>query len=241
MDELCALLPWDSEFFGFPVARVTATVLTEQSAAAMVEWCAQRNVKCLYLRAKPDCAETGRIAASAGFRFVDTRMDFELEVESVSPHHSAGVSFRPARETDLSALRQIARNAHRDTRFFFDGRFNPSRAEDLYAKWIEVEYARKGGKVWVAEVSAGEPAGYVSWHIDSENHCGRVGLLGVDAAHRGRGFGRGLLNTAIEWSLKNGFTTVRVATQARNVPAQRLYQTIGFRTVEIANWYHRWF
>jgi len=241
MDEPCTLLPWDSEFFGFPVACVTANVLTEQSAAALVDWCARRNVKCLYLRARSDCAETGRVAASTGFRFVDTRMDFELEAKSISQHHSAGVSYRPACEPDLPALRQMARNAHRDTRFFFDGRFDPSRTEDLYAKWIDVEYARKDGRVWVAEAGAGQPAGYASCHIDSENHYGRVGLLGVDASHRGRGIGRGLLNTAIEWSLKNGFTTVRVATQARNVPAQRLYQAIGFRTIEIANWYHRWF
>jgi hypothetical protein len=38
-----------------------------------------------------------------------------------------------------------------------------------------------------------------------------------------------------------GASVLTVATQARNIAAQRLYQRAGFLTSSVRVWYHRWF
>ena len=58
--------------------------------------------------------------------------------------------------------------------------------------------------------------------------------MAVEAAHRGRGIGRMLLETAIELTRAKGRSTLVVATAAADMANLRFYQLAGFRmrTVE---------
>jgi ribosomal protein S18 acetylase RimI-like enzyme len=49
-----------------------------------------------------------------------------------------------------------------------------------------------------------------------------------------------LTEAALAWFCAQGLQRAQVVTQGRNIAAQRLYQKCGFRTGEIALWYHRW-
>ena len=84
-------------------------------------------------------------------------------------------------------------------------------------------------------------AGYISCQVDAVTGTGRIGLIAVAELERGRGLGRILVSGALRWLGEAGCREVRVATQASNVPAQRLYQALGFRTAEASATYHRWF
>ena len=70
---------------------------------------------------------------------------------------------------------------------------------------------------------------------------GEIALVGVQARARGRGIGQALLQAARTWFEENGLRAIRVATQGRNLAAQRLYQRNGFRTETVQLYYHRWF
>jgi len=50
----CELLPWDSEHFGFTIARLETGPLTEEDAIEVDAWCAQAGVRCLYFEAPSD-------------------------------------------------------------------------------------------------------------------------------------------------------------------------------------------
>src|SRR5260370_830569 len=44
----CHVLGWDSEFFGFRIARVRKPSLTAQSLREVMEWCGREKIRCLY-------------------------------------------------------------------------------------------------------------------------------------------------------------------------------------------------
>ena len=64
-----------------------------------------------------------------------------------------------------------------------------------------------------------------------------VELVWLDPAARGRGLAGALVGAALEPFHP---TVVRVATQAGNVPALRLYETLGFRTTKVTSILHLW-
>ena len=232
---LCDLLGWDSEFFGFPIARVRANRLSAGDAPAILEWCAAEHVRCLYLLASGTDLETARIAAESGFRFVDVRVTLEcIPMNSSAP----STLVRSARPEDARTLAAIARVSHTDSRFYWDGGFPRELCDRLYETWIEKSLAGDARRVLVAEHD-GEAAGYIT--CDWSGDTGRIGLIAVAKQVRGTGMGSALVQAALAVFHEAGVRRVTVVTQGRNVPAQRLYQRCGFVTSAVEIWYHAWF
>lgn len=234
----CVFLPWDSSFFGVRIGRVDTGTLNPDQAAALEEWAVAEKIRCVYWLADGTDAPSLSVAARTGFKFVDTRIDL---AQRPLPTHAptAGLGVRPARADDKLALKAIARRSQRDTRFYKDDSFPAGRADDLYAEWIERDMREH--HVFVAPAPDGTVAGFVSCQVDEVVGLNRIGLLAVDAAHAGQGRGRSLVDHALAWSAAQGCTEARVATQATNIPALRVYQASGFRIAGTGIWYHRWF
>jgi ribosomal protein S18 acetylase RimI-like enzyme len=235
------MLEWDSAFFGFRIAQVVGNTLSDAKARDVIQWSETQALRCLYFLADAKSERTARIAQELGFFLVDVRM--ELRLDDPFPKACAGsdLDLRPARASDLPALQAVAREAHQDSRFFFDTRFPKARAEELFATWIAKDYAGRAEKVLVVEGRGTGPVGYITCNLINGSGTGRIGLVGVASEFRGKGLGRALLLGALEWFGSIGARRVLVVTQARNVAAQRLYQTAGFLTDSVRVWYHRWF
>jgi dTDP-4-amino-4,6-dideoxy-D-galactose acyltransferase len=149
---------------------------------------------------------------------------------------------RPATSADVPALRRIARESHRDSRFYFDPRFPRPLCDLLYERWIQASCEGYADAVLVTGTE-GSPMGYVTCHLDhaSAGPAGRIGLLGVDAAARGGGLGGQLVRGAMNWFASRGAAAVSVVTQGRNIGAQRLYQRCGFVTRDLHLYFHKWY
>lgn len=240
--EPCTLLPWDTEFWGFPVARLNGSTLAAAAMPKVNEWCAAHGVRCLYFLAAGSCPRTLGLAHEHGFRFVDVRV--ELSLAAAAPRGSAATPgsavVRPAAAADLPELRELAALSHHDTRFFKDDRFDAGRAADLYRQWIERDFARHTVLVSEAASDPGRASGYISCERDEAVGVGRIGLVAVAAEHHGCGHGTALLEAALQWFAAARLDTVRVVTQATNVAALRLYERCGFLTSAVNVWFHRW-
>jgi dTDP-4-amino-4,6-dideoxy-D-galactose acyltransferase len=235
---LCEFLPWDSSFFGFRIARLTAGQVTSDSMAAAVAWCGSQQIECLYFLADPDDRESLRAAESAGFEQVGIRTTLSRPagalIHLTQPDHVR--RFQPA---DLERLKAIARQSHRDSRFFFDGRFAEDRCEALYERWIERSCEGWAQSVFVAHWD-GLVAGYCTCHIDDEG-TGSIGLIAVDANAQGCGLGRELMDASLLYFQQQDVARVKVVSQGGNARAQRFYLRSGFGTDSIRVWYHKWF
>jgi ribosomal-protein-alanine N-acetyltransferase len=233
----CRILDWDSAFFGCRIATVTAFTLTDDSCRTVLDWCEAHHVDCLYFLADPGDYDTARVAAVHGFSVTDIRLDFERAITAGPASTAADI--REARASDIPALCEIAADAHRDTRFFFDRHFPADRAPELYRTWIARSCDGFADGVLVADCD-GRPAGYVTMHLEADR-CGRIGLFGVAPAARGQGRGARLIEGAVAWLAARDRSCVRVATQARNVPGVRAYERNGFQLARVGIWHHRWF
>ena len=243
---LCELLPWDSQFFHCRIAKVRSDTLTDEEATEVEEWVMAERVSGLYFLARADCPASIQIAQNHGFALVDIRVTMEYEVANCGGRangqaNSSPVIIRPARAEDLAELQSIARTAHVDSRFFSDSHFPRHLAEELYRTWIRLECEGRAQCVLVAISAADKALGYVSCHFDKKTRSGQIGLSGVSHEARGRGIGKNLVNAALEWFDRRGADKVIVATQGKNIAAQRLYQRCGFVIQDLQLWYHKWF
>lgn len=227
------LLEWDSAFFGFAVARIDTAALATGDVGG---WCRDRAVRCAYLLVDAGDSRSMRLAAEQDFRAVDVRVTLSAAREP-RPTTFDGV-VRAAVEADIPALRAIAREAHRDSRFYADGRFDRARCDDLFAYWIEHSCRGWADRVFVFDHD-GHAGGYVTLH--DRGGRGEIGLVGVHQNARGRGGASALLAMARQSFASAGRNVITVVTQGGNRAALRLYRSAGFDLSELQVWYHRWF
>ena len=243
MSELLQLLTWDTSFFGFKIGRVLPSQLDATSLAAVIELAKRERYQCLYFQADPDDAETVSLAEGAGFHLVDVRIVLEHPFDgrpAPVPRYSIpeDIQLGSPRPEDVPTLEQIAVEIGHTSRFYFDRRFPLDACPRLYRAWLQKAMADDHDTVIVAYLPEGA-AGLIACGIDSDR-VGTVQLAGVQSGMRGRGVGTALVQGALDWFRAQGAELAKVATQARNVPAQRLYQQMGFFTRRMTLYYHKW-
>jgi ribosomal protein S18 acetylase RimI-like enzyme len=75
--------------------------------------------------------------------------------------------------------------------------------------------------------------GLITWHIESGSASAEIRAVSVDAAARGRGIGRALLEAAHDALASSGVAAAWLVTTNDNEPAIRLYESLGYVVVEI--------
>jgi GNAT superfamily N-acetyltransferase len=239
MSDVCDVLPWDSDFFGYPVARVRGGTMDAAGVSDIDSWCGAHGTRLVYFLAD-DHPPSWAVAADAGFRLVDIRVELVLDKTWPRlPASRSNVTLREAVPGDLDDLLPIAASVHTDSRFFTDERIARDKAHELFAFWLRRSVERTlADVVFVADID-GRAVAYLS--AKCANGVGNIGLVGVGEAARGRGVGLSLVQRAIEWFTAQGANEVSVVTQGRNIMAQRVYQRCGFLTRSTRLWFHRWY
>ena len=234
-DQLCSHLPWDSDFFGFRIGRYCSHALTEDKAAAAVDWCRREGINCLYVLVDDDPRNVA-VAEQCGFLHVDTRITL-VHHPAEQSGGSTAAQLRLAGTSDIPQLKQIARYSHYDSRFYHDPHFPRDVCDKFYETWIERSCAGWAERVFVAADGSG-PAGYVTCHGTGRE--GSIGLIAVAPEHRGNGYGSRLIAGALADFSRRGAETVRVVTQERNREGLRLYgHRFSIESRQI--YYHAWF
>jgi len=82
-----------------------------------------------------------------------------------------------------------------------------------------------------------EPSGYC-WTVFSPGRkTGRILMLGVLPAHRGKGLGKHIMEGAFKLFQKNNTRLVELTVDTDNLPALKLYRSFGFRKWKDTWWY----
>ena len=134
MSAVCERLPWDSAFFGYPVARVVGGTMDAELAEQVLAWCRAEDTRFLYFLADDD-VPTWAVACDSGFRLVDIRV--EMMLDQTWPRLPAGgvvsgLVLREATNEDLDSLVPIAVSVHTDSRFFVDPAVAREKAHALF-------------------------------------------------------------------------------------------------------------
>jgi dTDP-4-amino-4,6-dideoxy-D-galactose acyltransferase len=226
-------LDWDTEFFG-PIFGIVdsvdlepgvddriaayASLLTKLSTAA-------RAAGYAHLTYRPPIDDWDAVHGTerAGFLLIDLGVDFVQRLPEAPAPLLADI--RASRDEDLPALRELSATAFVYSRFAIDPFFTKEQVRDFHRQWVTNLHNGLARAVLISE-SDGEISGFVSCSLDGEK--GRIPLIAVSGAHRGRGLGSTLVRASLRWFYENGAREVRVKTQATNGPATLLYERCGF-------------
>lgn len=153
----------------------------------------------------------------------------------MNPALSAPLNIRLARDRDLSEVTRITLES-------FEGIAIDQQVEQRVglvnghdwrwrkARQLGEDFAANPAGCFVAE-EVGKILGYITTREDRAAGRGRIPNLAVDAAARGRGLGRQLVEHAVAHLRREGLSFVMIETMANNPIGQRLYPSCGFEEV----------
>jgi ribosomal protein S18 acetylase RimI-like enzyme len=119
-----------------------------------------------------------------------------------------------------------------------DRGFPEERSSELYVEWLKKGLHSEGDLVTLV---TDDSSGFITCRLKQALGVGFIDLIGVASSAGGKGVGSSLLAGAGCLFSTASLSAARVATQAHNIPAQRLYQAHGYRTRGVDLWLHRWY
>ena len=234
-------LEWDSEQFGVPAARLDRLEATGSYAEARAEkqkllrsvldQCRHGGIR--HLTARVDTGDFTTIHAleDSGFELIDGIQTFLLLLSG--NRHPAPPRTRLFDARDLPEVLEIGRTAFVFDRFHADPALAPAVADRVNQNWTRnCCLGIAADAVVVAEAEEEEEervASYVTCRKDIAARRGLIILVATAQWARGRGAARRASAAALHWFSGQGMETVEVGTQLRNIPAARLYESLGFR------------
>ena len=231
-------LPWDSEQFGFPAARLESGVDAAR-LPFILEECRRAGIRHLIARVDASDLSTIHALEGEGFQLLDGIQTFERDFDGDQWPEPAGLvvhRFRPSHRAQVVA---IARRAFVYDRFHADASLAPGVADHVHETWIDnCCRGRMADVVWIAE-DADVVRGFVTCKLDPARRTGVIGLVATDTVARRRGVARALTAQALHWFHQAGAMRVEVGTQLTNFPAARLYQSFGFAPVSVSLTFRR--
>jgi len=229
-------LEWDSDFFGFPVARLTFHgKLTLDDAIAELRVAKTRRA---YLDVDGDHTSLREKAEKLGGRFVGRRVELVThQLDRLMPEGVEELSHNPD-EADRRMVRSLALASGELSRFRIDPGITDQQFTALYDIWIENSMAEGHDQAVLVTRVAGTVGGMIS--ISMKDGVGVIGLFAVHAAHRGRGLGSELLRGAVVWTAEHRGSAVQVTTQGENAGALAAYDSADFSIERISDTFHFW-
>ena len=233
-----ALLPWDTQFFGYKIGSLTPKDLGETALASVISEAENDGVVLVYIYVDPRDTLSVQSVEKAGAGFVGEQIRY---IRSV-PVEPGPQAFDQVRSYKLSSVNErllsLALQSGIYSRFRRDVNFKGGEFERLYSVWIEKSVTREIAEDVLVYEENGQELGIATLGIKDE--VGDIGLFAIDAQARRRSMGKMLMEGVYRScrELKLGF--VRVVTQRENRSACRFYEACGFSEESTSYIYHLW-
>ncbi len=227
-------LAWDSDFFGYEVGKID--LKNNMSLDYELFLIAASKYKLVYIFSKYSINydlinlvdEKIIFEKILDFQFEETNKDtFDIQSFDENIH-------------SVSQIKNLALESGIYSRFYLDKNFKNNEFEKLYISWIEQSINRKiAFEILVATNKNKTILGFITLRKKNENTV-EIGLVAVSEASRGKGIAKKLLNFSFKKVKELGFKTILVVTQNQNIPAMKLYESVGFEIKEKTFVYHYW-
>jgi dTDP-4-amino-4,6-dideoxy-D-galactose acyltransferase len=218
------------------VLGVTAAVSPTDIRAGLLDRCEQGPA---FFSTKIPCRDVIAVAHAtrAGFSVVDVNVTFDWKDGGagscrIESNELSAMTIDVARADDVAAVEAISGRCFSFSRFHLDPAVGLERANEVKRQWARNACRGRASAVYVAR-QQNDIAGFLAV-LENRSSGGIdaiIDLVGVDAGHQGQGTGRALSRMFIrQW--RDRADRLRVGTQVSNIPAMRLYESIGFRVAE---------
>ena len=241
--DLYEILDWDTNFFGFTVARILPCRLSEKELCEILEDMKRNNVRLAYWASDPEDEVSQTCARNSNAILVDRKTTYLIESRDINLRSSLMCTSELLVDEYLELrstpeLEDLAVQAGLYSRFKLDMLIPENKFVELYKIWIRRSVNKDiARKVFVARRD-GKIAGMVT--VGEKDGRADIGLIAVDASLRGKNAGIALVQVAQAWGVREGYPSAQVVTQGDNIPACRFYEKCGYRVDKVENIYHFW-
>jgi len=235
------ILQWDSDFFGFKIAKILPSNLKAVELENILESLKMQNVSLVYWATDPADEESQNAAKTHNGFLVDKKITYLLDLNTRSSlfSMSRNVSIEEYTEVVATAeLETLAFQAGIFSRFNIDPKFSRKDFERLYKIWIQKSVTKTVADTVLVIKKNDKLVGMVT--VGEKNSYGYIGLLAVDESMRGKNIGISLVYAAQKCAAKKGLKFAQVVTQEDNVAACRLYEKCGYLIEKTEYYYHFW-
>lgn len=239
----CQLLEWDTNFFGFKVARIVLPQLSEEYLEESVNSLQKEKIRLAYWSVdKPLPPNMERSVKVLGGHLVDERTAFHADSVGFKPSPDMSSSLVRAYDSCSSTvdIETLATQVGAYSRYSIDPNMPKGKSIELYVTWLSKSLSKEIAEEVLVICCGHEVVGLVTLGKGAMPGTGRIGLLVVHPEHRRQGHGVALVKASQAWFFDRGYSLVRVVTQGRNTPACDLYKKCGFFVSSIEYVYHFW-
>ena len=231
-------MPWDSDFFGFPVARFDCNQVDIISINKATAECLEIGIKLIYVFVQFGDTESISTLQSIDSQLVDCKVTYAMILNSTvaqieSNNHIISID----RISDK--LESLVLQSGEFSRFRLDTKLPLYSFERMYHLWLTKSLNRLiANEVLVFQDSYGVEIGLLT--LGEKNARADIGLLAVDMLHRGKKIGQQLIREAQRIAVNDGYEEMQVVTQSDNLLACKFYEKCGFKRVHQEYIYHLW-
>jgi len=239
-----ALLPWDTEIFGFPVASYRAgsdEALNEAArkdlAAHFYSWMTRYRVSVCGCVIPVGSLFWKSFLPELGFRFVDFGIEARLRNLPSAPLPKIRAALRSPEPEDRLAIETLAVRSFAHGRYFADPLFPRELAERRYRRWIANALDGVGGldRVYVLG-ERGSVDGF--FHVAVQGQVADLRLAAVAPELQSTGMGFDLYVSVLHELNKMGVRRIVTSISAANTAVMNLYSLLGFRFAHPEMIYH---
>lgn len=231
-------LSWDSDFMGFPVARLTLEQADAVETAQAIAECRAAGHQLIYIMVQPTDDKTNYAVRATGAWLADRKVTFAtaLQPEDQALPTDPGIKLTTEFTPELEAL---AWQSGEYSRFRLEPRLPVTVFQRLYSEWLRNSLNGSIAQaVMVMENTSGRTIGLLT--LGEKASVADIGLLAVEVEARGQRVGQRLVAEARRLAFNSGYKRLQVVTQGDNIQACRFYDKCGFATFSEVNIYHLW-
>lgn len=229
-------LEWDSQFFGYPVARITLDKESSDYLDDIFLNIESEKFRVTYFYVPPEEKELINRITKKGGILVDQKVVFSKKTEKHNKYSNDIIEFQGI---DLNEkLIELVLQAGKYSRFRLDRNFNKKEYQRLYIEWLSKSIKKVIAFKTLVAKKGSDIVGITT--LGENTQFADIGLVAVDERFHGQGIGCDLIHSADNVANEKGIKEIKVVTQFDNKGACRLYEKCHFHIEKITNIYHFW-
>ena len=101
--------------------------------------------------------------------------------------------------------------------------------QNSFHNLLEKNTMEQADSAYVATENNGQPIGFFCYSVNLTDNIGFLKFVIVDPSKRGKGYGKGLLNLALQYAFQiTGASAVQLNVFSENATAKQCYEKVGF-------------
>lgn len=229
------ILKWDTDFFGYPVAKIHGNQLSPNELQQVLTDLREKANLVYYASAFP-LEEADDLLSEFNGLLADQKVTFYKIITNAASPDPNIVEYENG--MDIEELVKLGIASGEYSRYKIDPNIGELKFQALFKKWVLNSINHILARKVLVYIVGNEMLGTITLNI--KDSIAEIGIFAVKEACRGLGIGTSLMRAADSFAIANGLQEIRVVTQGLNKPASALYTREGYEINKVEYFYHFW-